>query len=107
MSDETELNDMLAFLADHLFADHALNQLGYSLAFRESLLTGNGMLEIVEAMRERSYRRSVYSNPEHGVLAIEFMTEWGSKIRIGKCVNADSEPEAVARAAYAALKKEV
>jgi hypothetical protein len=68
-------------------------------ALRGWLLTGNGMLEIIEAMREREWDVRIIN--WNGGYTCHF-----SKYSQGPHADADLAPEAVARAASAALQEQ-
>ena len=122
----TELDTILAYLAEHLLSwkwsecdntetYHRHNSnCPYSWTFKEPgethsyeiglkyILTGNGMLEIIEAMRESwLYEiQSIGGDVKHGAA---FTKLWFSESEL-QLKAAATMPEAVARAAYAALQ---
>jgi len=68
------------------------------------LQTGNGMLEIIEAMREKFPDKDFEFGREFGRDSEKYFA-WFWAVEIN-WYTADALPEAVARAAYAALKEQ-
>lgn len=125
MSDEPELNDVLAYLATELLGWRRLPPPNTQLYSRPDsstssvlavkwLLTGNGMLEIIEAMRERgceAVMRSFVPESDDDTSLAEAAFDTGMIVDataqlFSRGIDAPTLPEAVARAAYAALQEQ-
>lgn len=86
----TDLQQQCEYLAENL--------LGWEEELVKYLLTGNGMLEIIEAMRKLGWDILSISG-----LYCAFGRTDPHKV-VGSCGGCESIPEAVIRAAYSAMK---